>query len=52
MIKNCMKKGIYNTFQNLCVVVAVNVHQTVHVDSELEIKAFYAGHVSMHRYTV
>lgn len=34
MIKACMKK-----------VVAVNLHQTVQVDSELEIKAYYAGHV-------
>uniref|UniRef100_T1J0E4 Integrator complex subunit 11 n=1 Tax=Strigamia maritima TaxID=126957 RepID=T1J0E4_STRMM len=34
MIKDCMKK-----------VTAVNLHQTVHVDSELEIKAYYAGHV-------
>ncbi|XP_069097174.1 integrator complex subunit 11 [Pleurodeles waltl] len=34
MIKDCMKK-----------VVAVNLHQTVQVDEELEIKAYYAGHV-------
>lgn len=34
MIKNCMKK-----------VVAVNLHETVHVDDELEIRAYYAGHV-------
>ncbi|XP_037089149.1 integrator complex subunit 11-like [Pollicipes pollicipes] len=34
MIKDCMKK-----------VVAVNLHQTVQVDSEIEIKAYYAGHV-------
>lgn len=34
MIKSCMKK-----------VIAVNLHQTVHVDSDLEIKAYYAGHV-------
>ncbi|KAG9482295.1 integrator complex subunit 11 [Eleutherodactylus coqui] len=34
MIKDCMKK-----------VVAVNLHQTVQVDNELEIKAYYAGHV-------
>ncbi|KAL6051630.1 Integrator complex subunit 11 [Balamuthia mandrillaris] len=34
MIKDCMKK-----------VVGVNVHQTVHVDDELEITAYYAGHV-------
>ncbi|KAM5141170.1 integrator complex subunit 11 [Mantella aurantiaca] len=34
MIKDCMKK-----------VVAVNLHQTVQVDDELEIKAYYAGHV-------
>lgn len=34
MIKSCMKK-----------VVAVNLHQTVQVDEELEIKAYYAGHV-------
>jgi integrator complex subunit 11 len=33
-IKECMKK-----------VVAVNLHQTVQVDDELEIKAYYAGHV-------
>jgi hypothetical protein len=26
-------------------VVAVNLHQTVKVDDELEIKAYYAGHV-------
>ncbi|CAG8499883.1 4952_t:CDS:2 [Funneliformis caledonium] len=36
MIKNCMKK-----------VTAVNLHQTIKVngDDDLEIKAFYAGHV-------
>ncbi|XP_076365193.1 integrator complex subunit 11 isoform X2 [Tachypleus tridentatus] len=34
MIKDCMKK-----------VVAVNLHQTVQVDDELEVKAYYAGHV-------
>lgn len=34
MIKDCMKK-----------VVAVTLHQSVMVDSELEIKAYYAGHV-------
>lgn len=34
MIKDCMKK-----------VVAVNLHQTVYVDDELQIKAYYAGHV-------
>lgn len=34
MIKSCMKK-----------VIAVNLHQTVQVDEELEIKAYYAGHV-------
>ncbi|KAG1651816.1 Integrator complex subunit 11 [Nymphon striatum] len=34
MIKDCMKK-----------VVAVNLHQTVQVDEELEIKPYYAGHV-------
>lgn len=34
MIKDCMKK-----------VTTVNLHQTVSVDSELEIKAYYAGHV-------
>ncbi|CAH1774605.1 unnamed protein product [Owenia fusiformis] len=34
MIKNCMKKT-----------VAVNLHETVQVDNELEIKAYYAGHV-------
>lgn len=34
MIKDCMKK-----------VVAVNLHQVVQVDPELEIKAYYAGHV-------
>ena len=34
MIKDCMKK-----------VVAVNLHQVVQVDSELELKAYYAGHV-------
>ena len=26
-------------------VIAVNLHESVHVDDELEIKAFYAGHV-------
>ena len=26
-------------------VVAVNLHQVVQVDSELELKAYYAGHV-------
>jgi len=34
MIKACLKK-----------VVAVNLHQTVRVDDELEICAYYAGHV-------
>eukprot|EP01118_Nematostelium_gracile_P013732 TRINITY_DN521_c0_g1_i2.p1 TRINITY_DN521_c0_g1~~TRINITY_DN521_c0_g1_i2.p1 ORF type:complete len:521 (+),score=108.64 TRINITY_DN521_c0_g1_i2:319-1881(+) len=34
MIKNCMKK-----------VVAVNINQTIQVDNELEIKAYYGGHV-------
>lgn len=34
MIKACMKK-----------VIAVNVHQTIRVDEDLEIKAYYAGHV-------
>jgi len=34
MIKDCMKK-----------VIAVNLHQVVQVDAELEIKAYYAGHV-------
>lgn len=34
MIKDCMKK-----------VVAVTLHQSVMVDNELEIKAYYAGHV-------
>lgn len=34
MIKDCMKK-----------VIAVNLHQTVMVDDEIEIKAYYAGHV-------
>jgi len=33
-IKECMKK-----------VIAVTLHQTVQVDSEIEIKAYYAGHV-------
>ncbi|KAG1464686.1 hypothetical protein G6F56_005031 [Rhizopus delemar] len=34
MIKNCMKK-----------VHAVSLHQTIKVDDDLEIKAYYAGHV-------
>lgn len=34
MIKASMKK-----------VIAVNVHQTIRVDEDLEIKAYYAGHV-------
>nr|XP_002128796.2 integrator complex subunit 11-like [Ciona intestinalis] len=34
MIKDCMKK-----------VIPVNLHQTIHVDDQLEIKAYYAGHV-------
>lgn len=34
MIKDCMKK-----------VIAVNLHQSVKVDDDLEIKAYYAGHV-------
>ena len=34
MIKECMKK-----------VVACNLHQVIKVDDELEIKAYYAGHV-------
>ncbi|KAK2711310.1 hypothetical protein QYM36_012485, partial [Artemia franciscana] len=34
MIQDCMKK-----------VIAVNLHQVVQVDNEIEIKAYYAGHV-------
>lgn len=34
MIKSCMKK-----------VTSVNVHETIYVDDDFEIKAFYAGHV-------
>jgi integrator complex subunit 11 len=34
MIKDCMKK-----------VVAVNLHQVTKVDDDIEIKAYYAGHV-------
>eukprot|EP01132_Coremiostelium_polycephalum_P008042 gene8042-9890_t len=34
MIKDCMKK-----------VVPINLHQTIQVDDELSIKAYYAGHV-------
>lgn len=34
MIKDCMKK-----------VIAVTLHQSVMVDSDIEIKAYYAGHV-------
>lgn len=34
MIKNCMKK-----------VIPINLHQTIKVDDEIEIKAYYAGHV-------
>lgn len=34
MIKDCMKK-----------VIAVTLHQSVMVDNDLEIKAYYAGHV-------
>ncbi|KAL7077440.1 hypothetical protein ACQ4LE_003037 [Meloidogyne hapla] len=34
MIKDCMKK-----------VTAVNLHEIVHVDEQLSIQAFYAGHV-------
>lgn len=34
MIKDCMRK-----------VITVNLHQTVQVDNDLEIKAYYAGHV-------
>lgn len=34
MIKNCMRK-----------VIAVNLHEVIKVDDELEIKAYYAGHV-------
>lgn len=34
MIKDCMKK-----------VTAVTLHQSVQVDSDMEIKAYYAGHV-------
>ncbi|XP_071519823.1 integrator complex subunit 11 [Panulirus ornatus] len=34
MIKDCMKK-----------VLTVSLHETVQVDNELEIKAYYAGHV-------
>ncbi|KAI8085189.1 beta-lactamase-like protein [Halteromyces radiatus] len=34
MIKKCMKK-----------VIPIQLHQTIYVDDELEIKAYYAGHV-------
>ena len=34
MIKDCMKK-----------VITISLHQTIQVDNELEIKAYYAGHV-------
>lgn len=34
MIKNCMKK-----------VIPINLHQTLKVDDDIEIKAYYAGHV-------
>ncbi|OBZ90867.1 Integrator complex subunit 11 [Choanephora cucurbitarum] len=34
MIKNCMKK-----------VIPINLHQTIKVDDDMEIKAYYAGHV-------
>ncbi|KAI9309595.1 beta-lactamase-like protein [Cunninghamella echinulata] len=34
MIKQCMKK-----------VIPIQLHQTIHVDDQLEIKAYYAGHV-------
>ncbi|KAI7896807.1 beta-lactamase-like protein [Mucor mucedo] len=34
MIKNCMKK-----------VIPINLHQTIKVDDDIEIKAYYAGHV-------
>lgn len=34
MIKDCIKK-----------VTAVTLHQSVMVDNDLEIKAYYAGHV-------
>ncbi|KAL8620084.1 Integrator complex subunit 11 [Nucella lapillus] len=34
MVKACMKKA-----------TAVNLHQTIQVDDDLEIKAYYAGHV-------
>jgi len=34
MIKNCMKK-----------VVTIDLHQTIQVDEDIEIKAYYAGHV-------
>ncbi|RWS15425.1 cleavage and polyadenylation specificity factor-like protein [Dinothrombium tinctorium] len=34
MIKDCMKK-----------VIAVNLHETIEVDDELSLKAYYAGHV-------
>ncbi|KAI7907939.1 beta-lactamase-like protein [Cokeromyces recurvatus] len=34
MIKSCMKK-----------VIPINLHQTIKVDDDLEIKAYYAGHV-------
>jgi len=39
LINHCSKSLYY--FK----VVAVNIHQTVQVDDELEIKAYYAGHV-------
>jgi integrator complex subunit 11 len=34
MIKDCMKK-----------VIAINLHQTIQVDEDIQIKAYYAGHV-------
>jgi len=54
MIKDCMKKGMGIHFLNLTcnqplldstTVTAVNLHQTVQVDEDFEIKAYYAGHV-------
>lgn len=35
-VKECMKK-----------VIAVNIHETIQVDDELEIRPYYAGHVSL-----
>lgn len=37
----------YNLIRFLCAVIAVDLRQTVQVDEDLQIRAYYAGHVRL-----